>query len=309
MRRKWGGDVKLGILITAILTVVGILAFDFSESTAEAGLLKNGVRPGDRSKMHIVRRPRAGTRKRIYAPGERQPNAKPRGQAKPRAAKQRYKQRHAWFWKVHSPAMGAAGPDRWQKTLATMRQRRAAGKGLLRTSDAQAIMAKYHVAVTKAAAINNISEGVLAAVIIVESSGKPKAVSPKGAQGLMQLIPATAKRFGVSDSFDPDQNILGGSTYLNWLMDEFERDPLLALAAYNAGENSIYKHKGVPPYAETRDYIVKVMDAIVALEEICPAATKGPRGRCPAAEATPEAETAEPARKRPVLSPTAQNQI
>ena len=80
----------------------------------------------------------------------------------------------------------------------------------------------------------------------------------------MQLIPATARRFNVKDAYDPSQNIAGGAAYLNWLLKEFNGDVLLALAGYNAGEGAVRKHKGVPPYKETRDYVVKVLDAIVA---------------------------------------------
>jgi soluble lytic murein transglycosylase-like protein len=94
-------------------------------------------------------------------------------------------------------------------------------------------------------------------VIQVESNYNPLAVSPKGAQGLMQLMPATAQRFGVTDSFDPKQNIEGGVRYLKFLQDTFQ-DDRLAIAAYNAGEKAVTKYKDVPPYPETMDYVAKV---------------------------------------------------
>lgn len=97
------------------------------------------------------------------------------------------------------------------------------------------------------------------AVIKVESNFQTKAVSPKNAQGLMQLIPGTAKRFGVRDPFDPSQNIRGGMTYLRWLLDEFNGSIDLALAGYNAGEKAVERHRGIPPYRETQDYVRKVM--------------------------------------------------
>ncbi len=97
------------------------------------------------------------------------------------------------------------------------------------------------------------------AVIKVESNFHAGAVSPKKAQGLMQLIPETAKRFGVGDPFDPAQNIRGGMTYLRWLLDEFNGNLDLALAGYNAGEKAVERHKGIPPYRETRNYVRKVL--------------------------------------------------
>jgi hypothetical protein len=94
-------------------------------------------------------------------------------------------------------------------------------------------------------------------VIQVESNYNPFAVSPKGAQGLMQLMPATAQRFGATDSFDPKQNIEAGVRYLKFLQDTFQ-DDRLAIAAYNAGEKAVAKYKDVPPYPETVNYVAKV---------------------------------------------------
>lgn len=96
------------------------------------------------------------------------------------------------------------------------------------------------------------------AVIAVESNFHTKAVSPKNAQGLMQLIPDTARRFGVRDPFDPSENIRGGMRYLQWLLQTFNGDLALALAGYNAGEKAVQKYRGVPPYSETRNYVKKV---------------------------------------------------
>ena len=94
-------------------------------------------------------------------------------------------------------------------------------------------------------------------VIQVESNYNPFAVSPKGAEGLMQLMPGTAQRFGATDVFDPKQNIEAGVRYLKFLQDTFQ-DDRLALAAYNAGERAVAKYSGLPPYAETLDYVTKV---------------------------------------------------
>ena len=103
----------------------------------------------------------------------------------------------------------------------------------------------------------DVSPLLVDSVIQVESNYNPYAISPKGAQGLMQLMPATAHRFGVKDSFDPRQNIEGGVRYLKFLQDTFQ-DDRLAVAAYNAGEKAVTKYGNVPPYRETVDYVSRV---------------------------------------------------
>lgn len=96
------------------------------------------------------------------------------------------------------------------------------------------------------------------AVIAVESGFNPRVTSPRNAQGLMQLIPDTARRFQVRDAYDPEQNIKGGLAYLRWLMDQFEGNVELVTAAYNAGEKTVEKYGGIPPYPETRNYVQKI---------------------------------------------------
>lgn len=96
------------------------------------------------------------------------------------------------------------------------------------------------------------------AVINTESAFDPKARSPKNAQGLMQLIPETAKRFGVRNPWDPIENIIGGTAYLHWLTRHFSGDLIRVLAGYNAGEGAVEKYNGVPPYKETRQYVEKI---------------------------------------------------
>jgi soluble lytic murein transglycosylase-like protein len=100
------------------------------------------------------------------------------------------------------------------------------------------------------------------AVMATESNFDPLAVSPKNAQGLMQLLPATAQRFQVRRITDPAQNIRGGMAYLRWLLAYFEGDLALALAAYNAGERAVERYRGVPPYAETRMYVRRIIAAL-----------------------------------------------
>ncbi len=109
------------------------------------------------------------------------------------------------------------------------------------------------------AAEYELDPALIRAVIQVESNFNRKAVSPKGAQGLMQLMPATIWRLSVGDAYDPHENIGAGVRYLRQLMDRFQGDLTLVLAAYNAGENAVLRYKGVPPYKETRDYVTKVL--------------------------------------------------
>jgi soluble lytic murein transglycosylase-like protein len=104
-----------------------------------------------------------------------------------------------------------------------------------------------------------IDSNLALAVIWAESSFDPNAMSAANARGLMQLIPETAERFGVKNSFSIDENIKGGLAYLRWLLAYFRGDVSLALAGYNAGEGAVDKHGGIPPYAETRDYVQKII--------------------------------------------------
>jgi len=110
-----------------------------------------------------------------------------------------------------------------------------------------------------AAKKHRIDPALIAAVIQVESKGSPRALSRKGARGLMQLMPATARRLGVRSCFDPRENILGGTAYLAELADRFGESSVdLILAAYNAGEHAVDEYRGVPPYRETREYVRRV---------------------------------------------------
>jgi soluble lytic murein transglycosylase-like protein len=107
---------------------------------------------------------------------------------------------------------------------------------------------------------HSINPQVVAALIRAESAGNPRAVSHKGARGLMQLMPATAQRFGTRKEklHDPKENLEAGMRYLSWLMEQFPNDLSKVLAAYNAGENAVLRYGGIPPYRETREYVRRI---------------------------------------------------
>ncbi len=126
----------------------------------------------------------------------------------------------------------------------------------------------------------NLDANLVEAIVAVESNYDRFAVSKKGAQGLMQLIPATAKRFGVRNAFDPADNIRGGIRYLNFLMSYFQGNLEHVLAAYNAGENTVVRYDGVPPYPETQKYIRKVTSLYHALNSAAaPPPVQWPRNK------------------------------
>lgn len=120
--------------------------------------------------------------------------------------------------------------------------------------------------IAEQAAQQGLDPDLLKAVIKNESGFNPQAVSPVGAQGLMQLMPATARGLGVTNSFDPTQNVAGGAKYLKGLLNQYQSLPK-ALAAYNAGPGAVNKYGGIPPYAETQNYVKKVMQSYRAYEQ------------------------------------------
>jgi soluble lytic murein transglycosylase-like protein len=121
------------------------------------------------------------------------------------------------------------------------------------------VQARFTEDIKVIAARHGVSSSLVESVIRAESAFNPSAISPKGAQGLMQLMPQTANSLGVRNAFDPKQNIEGGVRHLRYLIDRYPGNLPLAIAAYNAGEGAVDRYRGIPPYAETQDYVRKVL--------------------------------------------------
>ena len=174
-----------------------------------------------------------------------------------------------WFWDT-VPVAREASDGRFPLALAAL-DNGPDGSTVTapRLQTMQNLAEKWGTEILKETIGTNVSPALVLAVIGIESAGNPEAVSSAGATGLMQLIPATAERFGVTDATDPAQNIKGGIAYLNFLMNTFNRDPVLVLAAYNAGEGAVVANNGVPPYPETRDYVPKVLAAWTVAQGLC----------------------------------------
>lgn len=177
---------------------------------------------------------------------------------------------YAWFWKEVAPEFGTAPAMRMQTALTALEKVAGGARDVAapRVNDLRNIADAYGIDILTASLETRVSPALALAVIAVESSGRIDAVSSAGAKGLMQLMPATAARFGVSDA-TARENIRGGIEYLDWLLRHFEGDTVLALAGYNAGEGAVKDHGGVPPYAETRDYVPKVLAAWRVARMLC----------------------------------------
>jgi len=135
--------------------------------------------------------------------------------------------------------------------------------------------------VDRISAEHGVESQLVHSVIRAESNYNANAVSPKGASGIMQLVPATARRFGVTNAFDPGENIEGGVRYLRFLLDYYQDDYPKAIAAYNAGESAVDRYKGIPPFSETRNYVLQVARNLKAAR-----AAMAPRTVAQAAAAT-----------------------
>lgn len=138
---------------------------------------------------------------------------------------------------------------------------------------------KYDSIIERYAAQYDVDPTLVRAVIQVESDFNPRTVSHKGARGLMQLIPGTAKRFHVSDSFNPEQNIAGGIRYLAYLQRLFNGDLTRILAGYNAGENAVIRYGGIPPYEETQVYVKRALTVYYGRPYAAAVSFAGKRGK------------------------------
>ncbi len=148
--------------------------------------------------------------------------------------------------------------NRYRRLRLSPKDRTASGDAYEPSRLARA--SQYDALIERAASAAAVEANLLRAVIVVESGFNARAVSPRGAVGLMQLMPATAARFGVGDVYDPRENVHGGARYLRFLMDRFGQDLRLALAAYNAGEQAVERNGGrIPPFAETQAYVPRVL--------------------------------------------------
>jgi soluble lytic murein transglycosylase-like protein len=239
-----------------------------------SGAAADGPPPFPEFTFKRVKPPSAGAGKRItvqIAPQDT-PAARP-GEAAaiaPSADAAPSAPAYDWFWAEISAALADAGPGRLEPALVRLANPPGgAGVPTPRLATLLAIAQERNADLLLSTVGSNVSPALALAVIAVESGGRADAVSAAGAQGLMQLIPATAERFGVTDALDAGQNIRGGVTYLSWLLEQFAGDPILALAAYNAGENAVRKHEGVPPFAETRAYVPKVLAAFAGARGLC----------------------------------------
>ena len=214
--------------------------------------------------------PKAGTKKLITVQitPDSQTKSAPVTQALPKvpAATARY----GWFWDKVPAGQAEDGRARLRRAMRALAE--APGGDSVagpRLQTLQEIARAEGANILLATIGTEVSPALVLAVIAVESAGQADAVSGAGAQGLMQLMPDTAERFGVSDSLAADQNVRGGVAYLDWLLKEFQGDAVLALAGYNAGENAVKQYEGVPPFAETRDYVPKVLAAFEVAKGLC----------------------------------------
>jgi len=165
---------------------------------------------------------------------------------------------------IHFTNIPNQGDKRYQRVLHIPKRVSAGKSDAAKTNEPVRVVVQnsnaYREDIARVAETYRVEEALIKAVIQAESGFRPAAVSHKGAIGLMQLMPATAKRYGVTDPYDPAQNIHGGTRYLRDLLDMFNNNPELAVAAYNAGENAVIRHgHKIPPYRETQDYVPKVM--------------------------------------------------
>ena len=260
------------LVVTGVIAVAPVLADDFT-------FRRIGVAPQTGSSRITVQIDPAAQALRIAPPSQPAPvsprsNPSADGPATPDSA------RFGWFWTQVSAGIAQTEG----RFLAAMDALRDAPENervpVPSVQHLQDIIAAQGARILGATIGTNVSPALALAVISVESAGRATAISHAGAQGLMQLIPATAERFGVTDANDPSQNIRGGVAYLDWLLTEFDRDVVLALAGYNAGEGAVRRNGGVPPYSETRAYVPRVLAAWNIARSLCATPAQLPSDGC-----------------------------
>ncbi len=177
--------------------------------------------------------------------------------------------RFAWFWDSMEAGAQSAAPPLELALQRLGNPPTGAAAPVPALAGLLDIAGRYGPEMMRHTVGTGVSPALVLAVIAVESGGRSDAVSSRGAQGLMQLMPDTARRFGVQDAMDAADNLRGGVGYLDQLLAEFAGDPILALAAYNAGEGAVRRHDGVPPFAETRAYVPQVLAAYGVARALC----------------------------------------
>jgi len=220
--------------------------------------------------FRLVKPPAPGASKRITVQIESGPAAPVVAKVPDAPAPAPASGAYGWYWNVISPALSESGPGRLAPAVTALRGGPdGAQVATPRLQMMQGLAQSWGVEILKATVGTSVSPALVLAVMSIESRGKTAATSPRGATGLMQLMPATATRFGVTDINDPVQNIRGGVAYLDFLMHAFGGDPVIALAGYNAGEGAIRENNGVPPFSETRDYVPLVLAAWTVARGLC----------------------------------------
>ena len=165
---------------------------------------------------------------------------------------------HTAAWKKHASLLKESGSQAKVPPLPIAPQAPTASQTPQFSFAAGSVPPEWKPRIASASKKHMVSEALLAAVLRAESNFNPDAVSPKGAQGAMQIMPMTGKDLGLKDAFDPDANLDAGARYLAGLLQEFARTDL-ALAAYNAGPEAVRRHGGIPPYEETQTYVSRVL--------------------------------------------------
>ncbi len=256
----------------AALCVSACAAVWMSSTSSEAQTARENVQPFPDFSAKRQKPPKAGTRKRITVQitpeGPRVATVVPN--ASGASAGLSSASSYPWFWSAVPPSLDESSPANLSLALTALANPPTGEAIPAPRLQLLASIAQTHgVDILTTTVGKQVSPALVVAVIAIESAGRADAVSSAGAEGLMQLMPGTASRFGVSDSFASSQNIKGGVSYLDWLMSEFDSDPVMALAAYNAGEGAVRDHNGVPPFEETRGYVPKVLAAFQVAKGLC----------------------------------------